>query len=261
MKTTWLLFLGMLVLIVGCSGKKAKMPSKNSCPASMSAPAIQEKLSSGIIVQMLNASSYTYVRIAEGADTFWAAAPQFTAKPGDTVEFSKSMPMLNYQSKTLKRTFDTVYFNGSIQRKGANACPPGMGGNRKCCPPQAPQSPRAGISDTSNQVSFNYTGIKKPPHGKTVSELFEQKDALVGKKVSLCAKVIKANYHIMNKNWYHLRDGTGENGLNDLTMTSDESLKVGDIVQIEGVLTKDKDIGSGYNFPLIIEDAKAQIQK
>jgi hypothetical protein len=44
-------------------------------------------------------------------------------------------------------------------------------------------------------------------------------------------------------------------------MTSDESLKVGDVVQVEGVLTKDKDIGSGYNFPLIIEDAKAQIQK
>ena len=42
----------------------------------------------------------------------------------------------------------------------------------------------------------------------------------------------------------------------DITVTSDQTAKVGDIVIIEGTLTVDKDFGAGYFYDVIVENAK-----
>ena len=65
----------------------------------------------------------------------------------------------------------------------------------------------------------------------------------------------------MNKTWLHVRDGSGTTGSNDVTVTTLESLKAGDVVVVRGTLNKDKNLGYGYVFPLIIEDAAVEIQK
>ena len=265
MKTSRLLLFGLIVLGIGCDrlGDK-KPPAKAGCPmpaCKVAGPALE---SSGILLESINAASYTYVRINTGKDTVWAAAPQFTAKTGDTVEFSRSMPMENYQSKTLKRTFSVVYFNGVIAHKGDKAsCAMGTGNKNPACEMGA--SSMGQMMSNHNAATYpdtmNYSTIKKAAGAKTVAELFEQKDALTGKQVKLCGKIVKANYNIMNKTWLHLRDGTGKPGTNDVAVTTTAGPQKGQIVVVEGTLTKDKNIGFGYNFPLIIEDAKLEIQK
>jgi hypothetical protein len=70
--------------------------------------------------------------------------------------------------------------------------------------------------------------------------------------------VVKANYGILNKTWIHVQDGSG----NDLTVTTaSTSPKKDDIVLVQGAFSKDKDIGMGYQFKGIVEDAQVTVEK
>ena len=107
---------------------------------------------------------------------------------------------------------------------------------------------------------IDYSKIVKPKDGKTVEEVYQDKAKLKGKRVTLRGKVVKFNEAIMGKNWLHLRDGTGKEPSNDLTVTTQNRAKVGDTVLVEGVVTLDKDLGSGYQYDVIIEDAKVKVE-
>ena len=91
-----------------------------------------------------------------------------------------------------------------------------------------------------------------------VSELYKGKAALDKQKVTVRGKVVKVSVGIMNRNWLHLQDGSGTSGKqdNDLTVTTAQELPaVGKIVTVNGTLAKDKDFGSGYFYPVILEEA------
>jgi len=83
---------------------------------------------------------------------------------------------------------------------------------------------------------------------------------LKNKDVVVRGKVVKFLGGIMGKNWMHLQDGTGsaEKGDNDITVTTDEKVSVGDVVTVKGTLAADKDFGAGYRYEVIIENAKVQ---
>jgi hypothetical protein len=101
------------------------------------------------------------------------------------------------------------------------------------------------------------TAYAADPASKTVAELYKEKAALNGKEVILHGKVAKANNQIMDRNWIHLRDGTGDaaDGSNDITITSQDVVEVGDEVTATGTVAVDLDFGSGYKYPLIVEKA------
>ena len=90
----------------------------------------------------------------------------------------------------------------------------------------------------------------------TVEETHLQKDELAGQRINLKGTIVKVNNGIMGKNFLHLRDGTGGEDTNDLTITSQETAKVDDVVEINGLVTVNRDFGFGYNYPLLIEEAK-----
>jgi hypothetical protein len=64
----------------------------------------------GKVLETMDSGGYTYVQIDENGQKVWVAAMQTPVKVGDTVEFPDSPPMVNFQSKTLKRTFDKIIF-------------------------------------------------------------------------------------------------------------------------------------------------------
>jgi hypothetical protein len=64
----------------------------------------------------------------------------------------------------------------------------------------------------------------------------------------------------MGKNWLHIKDGTGAEGKNDLVVTTNDTAKIGEVVMVTGKLQFDKDLGSGYFFPVIVEDAKVKVE-
>lgn len=113
----------------------------------------------------------------------------------------------------------------------------------------------------SSMTDVDLTGIAKAEGGKTVSEVFAEKDALANAPVTVRGKVVKVNAGIMGKNWLHVRDGSGTEGSNDLTVTTTGDLpKVGDTVVVTGPITLNKDFGLGYQYDVLVEDATVTVE-
>lgn len=111
------------------------------------------------------------------------------------------------------------------------------------------------------ESTVDLAGIARAEGGKTVAELFAEKDALAGMKVIVRGKVVKTNAGIMDHNWLHVRDGSGDEKSNDLTVTTKGELpKVGDTVVVTGPVSVNKDFGMGYQYPVLIEDAEVTVE-
>ncbi|MDD3789448.1 MAG: hypothetical protein PHO94_12245, partial [Petrimonas sp.] len=89
-----------------------------------------------------------------------------------------------------------------------------------------------------------------------VADLYEQKNQLAGKTVTVEGNVVKVSEAIMGKNWIHIQDGSGSEGTNDIIFTSaTQSATVGDHIVATGTVAIDKDFGYGYFYPVIVEEA------
>jgi len=237
------------ILAVACA-KKQEAPAP--APIAVSAaptPAVASAAAlSGKVLETLDSGGYTYVRVQTPSGDEWAAVPQTTIKTGETVNIAVQMTMEKFESKTLKRTFDRVFF-GTIASPGvpvssspspAPSLPPGH--------PNIAAAPQTAPADVS---------VPPAAGGKSVAEVWAQKAALKDGPVVVRGKVVKFLPSIMGKNWLHLRDGSGsgKNGDNDLTVTTMDTVKVGDVVTIKGTVHTDKDFGAGYSYKVIVEDA------
>ncbi len=89
-----------------------------------------------------------------------------------------------------------------------------------------------------------------------ITDLLANKKSYDGKIIKVTGTVVKYNPAIMGKNWIHIQDGTDYQGVYDLTVTSSQPAKVGDIMTFEGKIALDKDFGYGYFYPVIMEDSK-----
>jgi hypothetical protein len=110
--------------------------------------------------------------------------------------------------------------------------------------------------------AVDLTGIAKADGGKTVAEVFAEKDQLAGQPVLIRGKVVKTNPAIMGKNWLHVRDGSGAEGTNDLTVTTAGAVPgVGDTVLVKGLVSRNRDLGMGYVYDVIVEDAEVTVEE
>lgn len=254
------LSMGGLILALACTAGGAV----NAAEKAVSAEPAQANAITGKVVETMNVASYTYVQLDTGGAKVWAAAPQFAVKVGDTVVVRDAMPMKNYQSKTLNRTFDVVYFSGNVIVNGAAPMTP------------APAAPAlsAGASTVAGELPKGHpaipaatapagpdlANIKRAEGGQSVMEIVTGKAKFSGKAIAVRGRVVKFNGGILGKNWLHVRDGSGAEGTNDLTVTTDTVVKVGDLVLVTGTLASDRDFGSGYKYALIVENAKVVVQ-
>ena len=214
----------------------------------------------GTVVQTMNAGQYTYVQVDDGTKKIWAAAPQFAVAVGDKVSVPSGMAMHDFQSKTLGKTFDLVYFVSAIQVVG------GAPANAQAVP--AHGVPANGMADhgipghgtTTAPVAMDFSSIKKADGGQTVAELFANKAKLAGKDVVVRGRVVKFIPSVMQKNWVHVQDGTGTAGSNDLTVSTSATAAVGNTVVVRGKLGTDKDLGFGYHYDIIIEDGTVTVE-
>lgn len=195
----------------------------------------------GTVQETLDAGTYTYVRIATAGGDRWAAIVKTALKTGQKITVAQDTVMENFASKTLGRTFDRVVF-GFIEG--------GAAGN-----PHA----KAGVK-TAAQSQDSGKPVEKAagPDGRTIAEVFAQKASLKGKTVAVRGRVVKYNAAIMGVNWLHLRDGSGSPSgkNNDITVTTEDTAALGQIVTVRGPVTLDKDLGAGYNFPVLLEKAR-----
>ncbi len=256
--------------VAGCK-KQEPAPQPQQPMAAPGAPAAAAALT-GKVAERLDAPPYSYLKLTTAQGEAWAAVPQSDVKVGAEVTVAGAMPMQGFESKTLKRKFDVVYFGtlgGGAAGVAAPAPMPGapagapagggaMGGGAMgggAMPNIAAQhaAAAAGPAEVGDVKVEKASGAD----ARTVSEVYAQRAALKEKAVTIRGKVVKYNEGIMGKNWVHLRDGTGAAGKdNDLTITTGDKTAVGEVVVVKGTLRVDKDFGAGYAYPVIVEDAK-----
>ncbi len=96
------------------------------------------------------------------------------------------------------------------------------------------------------------------PDARTVEEVVKGKSTLKDKTVLVNAQVVKVTNDVMGKNWVHLQDGSGKaaDGTHDVIVTTKDRVAVGDVVKAKGTVRTEVNLGSGYAYAVLIEDAK-----
>ena len=129
-RVTFSLICFSLVLggIGGCRRGSTPRESASASPApqmqmpmgapSDTAPAAEAAVS-GTVLETMDASDYTYVRVKTAKGEIWAAAGKFKVAVGDKVSVPLNMQMDNFHSNSLNRTFPVIYFAARITTPGA----------------------------------------------------------------------------------------------------------------------------------------------
>ena len=217
--------------------------------AAADAPASAAKTSvKGKVLEVKDVETYTYLRLKTKDGEVWAAINKSPVKVGSDVTVENATVMVNFESKTLKKKFDRIYF-GSIAGSGAPAHTAGAD-------MAAAHAGVAKSADVGDVKVAKATG----PDARTVAEVVAKRADLKDKTVVVRGKVVKFTPGVMDKNWIHLRDGTGSaaDGTNDVVVTTKDETQIGAVVLVKGVVHTDKDLGSGYSYKVLIEEATLQ---
>ena len=229
------------------SAAAAASQTTTAAPAATTAASSAAGTVTGTVAETMNAGAYSYVRLQTAKGDVWIAASEFPVKAGERLTAPLEMPMENFHSKTLNRDFPLIYFVSQVARDGeavpasarqGQPAQPAMMGSHQ--PTAAPLEP-----------------VQRAPGGLSIAEVWARRASLSGKPVVIRGRVVKVNNGILDRNWLHLQDGSGSDAdhTNDLTVTTDADVKIGDIVTASGVVGIGKDFGAGYAYDVILEKA------
>lgn len=225
-----------LAAILHASAGYAAAPAKEQA---------KDPVHAGVVAFSKTAGGYTYIKIGEAGKEQWLAALPMEVLVGDKIEYAGGDVMKDFKSKAMNQTFPAIRFVSRIHvvRK---------------------DMPKDDVHKRVNVATANVAATTAPKPGeiavaqggKTVAELFNERAQLAGKKVMLRAKVMKISRNILGKNWITLSDGTGKAPTDAIVAVSKESPAVGEIVACSGNLKVDVNLGAGYQYKALIEEAQ-----
>lgn len=231
-----LLFFALVIFWFSCEPRQGQQVQE-------APPKPSSSLNEIVAQEVLQATSYTYVKGAEDGKEVWMALPKREVELGKTYYYNPEMEMKNFESKDLNRTFESVYFvnalydSPNMMTKLDGVVPDDEFHKKK-------ESEQQKDVNIQHEDGFTAIGI-----------LYESKESLENKKVKVKGIVTKYNPGIMDRNWVHIQDGTGGETSFDLTITTQDQINVGSIASFEGIVAVNKDFGHGYKYELIIEQA------
>jgi len=229
------IFLVIIALVLfGCKDKQGYSKINNETPET------ENSMHKIVVNEFLDAAGYTYINVTEADKDYWMAIPNTVVEKGATYYYSGGMVMKDFESKELDKTFDFITFS-----EGISTSEDGVG---------IASDPHAGSNEIA-PVALDVK-IEKAKNGISVAELYAKKESFLNKEVIVKGKVVKVNNGIMDRNWVHIVDGTAFEAKNDVTITTKETIKVGDTVTFKAVVTLDKDFGQGYVYPLLLESGE-----
>ena len=193
------------------------------------------------VSEVIQGESYTYISATENGIAKWIAVAKQDVNPGEVLYYYDALPMKDFHSKEIDKTFDVIYFVNNIS-KTSGVKQPAMSGGM----PSSHQG-KVAVSDAEVEMSKVDGELK-------IADVFANKADYSSKEFEIKGAVVKVNEQVMGKNWVHIQDGTGTDGNFDLTITTQANVKVGDVVTFKGKLTLNKDFGAGYFYEVIMED-------
>jgi hypothetical protein len=220
----------------------------------------------GKVTEKIDAAQYSYLKLQTSSGEVWTAVPKTDKAVGNEVVVINAAWMQDFQSVSLKRTWQRIAF-GTLEESTGAQLPPGhppMGASGADI--LAAQStgqgglhrhPQAALAADLGNIKVAKAGGSS---GRTIADVWTRKTQLNGQQVAVRGKVVKATNGVLGKNWLHLRDGSGEGDSADLTVASTDTAAVGDTVLIKGTVHLDRDLGAGYRYAVIVEDARVEAE-
>ncbi|MBN2636793.1 MAG: hypothetical protein JXR61_11025 [Prolixibacteraceae bacterium] len=233
----------MLILVVifsSCVRNKSGVIEQNTMQTHTHAQTVDKVFE---VTEVIQASSYTYMKVKENMAERWVAVTKQEANVGDIYYYDNALKMNDFASKDLDRTFDEIYFVNQISEipfmqhaEVAVEMPPSHSGKM--------------------DVGQSSVTMEKSGGELTIGKIFSDRSDFSGKQTEIRGVVVKVNNDIMDQNWVHIQDGTSDNGSFDLTITTQARVNVGDEVTFKGKIELDKDYTSGYFYDVIMTDAE-----
>jgi len=250
-----------LLPLLACGRQTAAPVAPAQNPPSSARSAATDAIR-GTVIEKIDAGQYSYLKLRTGGGEVWTAVSRTEKKVGEEAAVAGVAWMEDFKSPTLNRTWDRIAF-GSLEEGGAA---PQSAGNAKVAGGAAGGLPAGhppiGAAAAGAPAESGPIKVSKAagPQGRTVADIYAQRASLKDKKVAVRGKVVKATNGVLGKNWLHLRDGTGEGASSDLAVASGETAAVGDTVLVSGTVRLDRDLGAGYHYDVIIEDAQLKTE-
>ena len=164
--------------------------------------------------------------------------------------FSGEVMMKDFQSKTLDRLFPVILFVQSVEPVDPGS--PTLSKELASAPD---------VTDLHNNMATKAATeigpvvVEPLDGGMTIQEIIAKHGQIEGQEVSLRARVTKFSPNILGKNWVTLQDGTGKTPDDKLVVTSLAVVAVGEEVVVTGKVKNNVDIGAGYVYKVLLEDA------
>jgi hypothetical protein len=235
----FILIFGLVIIFSSCVRNKSGQVAQTATSVNHNVFEVSE---------VLQANSYTYLKVKENGGKRWMAVTKQEIKTGEVYYYDEALQMTNFSSKDLDRTFDVIWFVNQISKNPISQDLAGgmhgmgsMTGNAHSGKIEPGQKSNIQIEKTDGEI--------------TIAEIFDNSEAYSGKEIEIRGVVIKVNKQIMGKNWIHIQDGTNSEEKFDLTITSQNLAEVNDEVTFKGKITLEKDFGSGYFYEVIMEEA------
>lgn len=237
----YIFYLFILALIISCESKKQELPKD---PEVLVVTALE----------VLHVKDYSYIKVDEYGTEKWLAAPLTDVKIGNTYYYKGAMEMKNFESKELQKTFETLYF---IEKLSDN---PDNTSVHSTLPKKEVEEIKSQLPEVIEPVETQPTETKEVVIAKkgelTIEELLKNSNKYQNKTITLKGKVTKFNPNILRTNWIKLQDGTSFEGVSDITITSAAETQIDQIITIKGIVALNKDLGHGYFYKVIIENAE-----
>lgn len=185
--------------------------------------------------EILHTDRYTYLHVTEKNRKFWVATSKMDAQKGKSYMYRGGLLKVNFESQEFKRNFDTIYLVSQVI--------------------DANQHSASSVSQPQQaDINLDEINSKKIPEVKgavKLKELINNKNKYKNQIVTVSGVVVKVNNGIMGKNWVHIKDKTGK----ELTISTNTLVNIEDVVTFKGKISLDKDLGAGYVYDILMEEA------
>ncbi len=195
--------------------------------------------------------NYVYIKIEDDGKDLWIASMPSLLKvkveKGDQIEYMGGVAMKDFESKAMDMTFDSILFVSRIR----------VLKNDKGLVPDDDVHKVALDKERGSALFIEpkTDEIEKTADGKSIAEIFNEKSALKDTTVVLRGKVMKVSKNIMKKNWVTVKDGTGTAPEDKLIVLTTDNVYVNDILLFKGTIKTDVNLGSGYKYSILLDEA------
>ena len=246
-------FVFMLLMLFACNSKPVKIEplnsTNNSIKTESSSLSVDNNKENNMgddvhkvtVVDSKDASRYVYLKVKEGPRDYWISTWKMPFNKGDVFYYKGGILKLNFYSKEHNMVFDTLYLISKISK--------------------VPVFAKTNVLDKVNTQS-NDSEIKKTTDNfkkeniVALSKLLASPEQYKGKIIKVGGKCTKVNINIMGKNWIHLQQKDEDGQSYNLVVTSKDNARVGEECYFEGRIDTKLDLGAGYFFDVIMQEAK-----